>query len=48
MEYVYAVLMLDALGQQVTEKSVKALLEAAQAKVDDKKVQKAIKKFRKE
>ncbi len=38
MEYIYAALLLHKLGQQVTEDSVKKVVSAAGASVDDSKV----------
>lgn len=38
MEYVYSALLLDAVGQKVTEKNVKKVLKGAGAEVDDAKV----------
>ena len=38
MEYVYAALLVHKAGQPVTEPSVKKVLEAAGAKVDDARV----------
>ena len=38
MEYIYAALLLHKLGQQVTEDSVKKVVSAAGAKVDESKV----------
>ena len=38
MEYIYAALLLHKLGQQVTEDSVKKVVSAAGAQVDESKV----------
>lgn len=38
MEYIYTALLLDSVGQKITEKNVKSVLKGAGAKVDDAKV----------
>ena len=38
MEYVYSAMLLNSLGQKITEENVKKVLESAGAKVDEAKI----------
>lgn len=42
MEYIYAVMLLNKAGKKIDEKSVAAVLKAADVKVDDAKVKSLI------
>jgi large subunit ribosomal protein L12 len=42
MEYIYAALLLNKLGKEVTEESMKAVIEAAGVKADEAKIKSLI------
>lgn len=47
MEYIYTILLLQALGKIVTEENVRLVVESLESKVDEEKLQDALQKMTK-